>query len=1057
MPLVETRGAASSGGFGQFARQVAANYIEDVFSTTLYTQFSDTSRLQVVTGPGLTSSKAWTANVYLNYADNYQTFSAVGSDGAYYLGQNDRIIKFSSAGSLVWSRRITSPTVIIRGIQVAASGNVYVLGEQNPWTPFVCKFNSSGTLQWTTASSSYATGSTCFFVDSSENVHVVFTLQSPLNGVYVRLNSNGSQIQSNYFSSGVQTFPKGIVVDSSGNILICGNYYDGVESYFAFIYKFTSAMVSTWRTRYYVSGAAAYVGNSYNGLGIDSSGNVYAVGGFRPNVRDEVVITKLNSSGVLQGHSRIFSASESLQAIGIAVSSSGNCVVTTNDVIAGLNSSLSLTWMKKIFSGSLNYMGFGPPAIDGLESLVVAAAVNETSTHNAAKTQICKVTQDGLFSGTTPYCTIAESDRSFGSASLTNASASVSVSSGPSFSSQSYTVATDTTTINSYTIPESNSTGGMVIARTRTSVSVPTVPLSSSQPVQAVQTSNSGGAFTGSSIVAVSSNGICVNGDSSSAPAVAWTFRKQPKFLDVVTYTGTGANRTISHGLGSIPGAIMVKRTDTTGDWQVYHRSLVNTDYLVLNSTAAQATGTTRWNSTTPTASVFSLGTDATVNASGGTYVAYLFAHNAGGFGEAGTDNVISCGTFATGFSGLFSDVTLGWEPQWILWKSSSSTATNWEISDVARGTIGGTSSIGGPFAYLSSNSSESSPNSTNVFTPHSNGFRGGTGTASTSYVYIAIRRGPMKSPTSATSVFGISARTGTGSATTVSGGQFADTVIIKNRGTTDTSLLASRLGGGQYGVTSSNAAWITFGGQIPSNPWDVADGIRVSAFGSGVNASANTYINYLFRRAPKFFDVIFYLGDNLASRNLPHNLLVVPELMIVKRLDNLGPWYTFVDQNTTPNANWYGNVLSLNTTDPSYSFGDLSAPTSTTVNVSTGSGINNSGRTYAMYLFASLAGISKVGKYTGTGAAQTINCGFTGGARFVMIKRTDTNGAWYYWDTARGIIAGNDPYLLLNSTAAEVTNTDYISVQSSGFGLTATAPADLNASGGSYIFLTIA
>ena len=73
------------------------------------------------------------------------------------------------------------------------------------------------------------------------------------------------------------------------------------------------------------------------------------------------------------------------------------------------------------------------------------------------------------------------------------------------------------------------------------------------------------------------------------------------------------------------------------------------------------------------------------------------------------------------------------------------------------------------------------------------------------------------------------------------------------------------------------------------------------------------------------------------------------------------------------------------------------------------------------------------------------------------MIKRTDATSDWYVWDTERGIIAGNDPYLLLNSTAAGVTNTDYIDPYSPGFELSSTAPAAINANGGTYIFLAIA
>jgi len=137
---------------------------------------------------------------------------------------------------------------------------------------------------------------------------------------------------------------------------------------------------------------------------------------------------------------------------------------------------------------------------------------------------------------------------------------------------------------------------------------------------------------------------------------------------------------------------------------------------------------------------------------------------------------------------------------------------------------------------------------------------------------------------------------------------------------------------------------------------------------------------------------------------------------------------------------------------------GNLTAITSTswTTGTNTG-GANTSGGTHIAYLFATCPGVSKVGSYTGTGTTLQINCGFAAGARFVLIKRTDSTGDWYVWDTARGIVSGNDPYLLLNSTAAEVTSTDYIDPYSAGFEISSSAPAAINASGGSFIFLAIA
>ena len=128
-----------------------------------------------------------------------------------------------------------------------------------------------------------------------------------------------------------------------------------------------------------------------------------------------------------------------------------------------------------------------------------------------------------------------------------------------------------------------------------------------------------------------------------------------------------------------------------------------------------------------------------------------------------------------------------------------------------------------------------------------------------------------------------------------------------------------------------------------------------------------------------------------------------------------------------------------------------MSATTFTTYSTN----FSGSGTNYVAYLFATLAGVSYVGSYTGTGTTQQINCGFTGGARFVMIKRTDNFGDWYVWDTARGMVSGTDPSLLLNTTAAEV-NANSIYTTSVGFQIVSTA-SGINASGGNYIYLAIA
>ena len=228
---------------------------------------------------------------------------------------------------------------------------------------------------------------------------------------------------------------------------------------------------------------------------------------------------------------------------------------------------------------------------------------------------------------------------------------------------------------------------------------------------------------------------------------------------------------------------------------------------------------------------------------------------------------------------------------------------------------------------------------------------------------------------------------------------------------------------------------------------WD-NNGYQISASLTGQNR-----IYWNFRRAPGFFDEVCYTGNSVA-RTISHNLAAVPELWILKSRD--GPTEWPVGSTSISNAEY----VVLNTTAAKANgatYWNSTYPTSSVFSVGTSNNVNNSGVNYVSYLFATVAGVSKVGSYTGTGALQTVACGFTSGARFVLIKRTDSTGDWYVWDSARGISSSTDPYLLLNSTAAEVTGTNYVDTDTTGFKVTAAAPVGLNASGGTYIFLAIA
>ena len=145
--------------------------------------------------------------------------------------------------------------------------------------------------------------------------------------------------------------------------------------------------------------------------------------------------------------------------------------------------------------------------------------------------------------------------------------------------------------------------------------------------------------------------------------------------FSISSYTGTGSAATVGHGLGAVPKMIIVKKTNTTGGWTVYHSSVGNTKYLYLNTTAAEATASSIWNNTSPTSSVFTVGTDGEVNGSGATYIAYCFAEKTG-FSKFGK----YIGNGSTDGSFIYT----GFKPAFVMYKRTDSTS-NWGMHDSGR------------------------------------------------------------------------------------------------------------------------------------------------------------------------------------------------------------------------------------------------------------------------------------------------------------------------------------------------------------------------------------
>ena len=530
-------------------------------------------------------------------------------------------------------------------------------------------------------------------------------------------------------------------------------------------------------------------------------------------------------------------------------------------------------------------------------------------------------------------------------------------------------------------------------------------------------------------------------------PVVSWTFRKQPKFFDVVTYTGNGSNpRQIAHNLGSAPGFIAGKKTSGSGDWFCYHRSLGATKYLSLNLTDGEYTSSTFWGNTTPTSTEFTVSSNS--NNSGDTYIAYLFAHDAGGFGLTGTDNVISCGSY-TGNAGTQS-ITLGYEPQWIMVKNTNAgeVSGNWHMFDVMRGMPVPISA--GNNQDLLANTSAAETGGFRFF-PTSTGFRlltetdGEVNASGQTYIYIAIRRGPMKVPTSGTSVFKPVLQNGGG---TVSTGFPADFVLATTTSFNTEFNIQDRLRG-----AFRNLSTITTAAEADYSPQGYNLNLSNTSFLDNYNDASYSTIYENFRRAPSFFDEVCYTGTG-SNTTQTHNLGVIPELMIVKQRNASAAWIVYSSALLSTQFIVLNQTAAKQTGATRW---NSTRPTSSVFSIGTSGDVNTSGNTYVAYLFATCAGVSKVFSYTGNGSSQTINCGFSGGARFVLIKRTDSTGDWFVWDTARGIVSGNDPHLSLNTTASEVTSDDTIDTDSTGFVVNQVSATDVNVSSATYIGLAIA
>ena len=207
--------------------------------------------------------------------------------------------------------------------------------------------------------------------------------------------------------------------------------------------------------------------------------------------------------------------------------------------------------------------------------------------------------------------------------------------------------------------------------------------------------------------------------------------------FSIVSYTGTGANATVGHGIGSAPKMIIIKDRDSTQSWSIYNKNIGYGNFLNLDNSNASASSTTRFTAD-PSSSVFSIGTNGSGNGSGNNFIAYCFSE-VKGFSKFGsyTGNGNADGTF----------VYTGFKPAFLILKNTSSTG-NWVMYDDKRSAVPD-ANINNRIVNANSSTDYEFASGSRTIDTLSNGFKirgtaSDTNTSGNSYIYMAFADEPL-------------------------------------------------------------------------------------------------------------------------------------------------------------------------------------------------------------------------------------------------------------------------------------------------------------------------
>jgi len=415
-------------------------------------------------------------------------------------------------------------------------------------------------------------------------------------------------------------------------------------------------------------------------------------------------------------------------------------------------------------------------------------------------------------------------------------------------------------------------------------------------------------------------------------------------------------------------------------------------------------------------------------------------------FGDS-EEGIIKCGSYKGNGSSTGPEINLGWEPQWVLIKNTS-TAKEWKMLDSMRGLPTGSGDN-----VLIANDSESETGSLDNVDLTSTGFKltsnnSHYNTNGDTYIYLCLRRPDGyvgKPPELGTDVLAMAYGNSAGTNPSYVSNFPVDFALNRQPATSESWYLGARLIQGKYLLTNTNEAENNASNYLfdHNNGW--RDGSAITA-----------YLSWMWQRH-KGFDVVCYPGREFQDRQIPHSLNAVPEMIWVKKrssgTENWAVYHKGLNGGTNPEQ--YYLRLNTDVAEIDNTFWYDTAPTSTHFSVGfTHPQTNQDGKDYLAMLFASVSGVSAVGSYTGDDSddgSHVIDVGFT--PRFLIIKRADGSADWKVYDTTNGFpTSGTANYLELNTQDARHTGGATVTQATNGFKLWSPG-SPYNANNAKYIY----